>query len=219
SSAAIKSPQEESGATEGDASHDESGCDPGAIATEDGCVADGDGTVHLHSVEAAAPGPNPIVPEVKEVLWGAGAFIVLAVIMRYVAFPKLKKGMDARYASIRAGHEQADALRATATAEVADYQAQLAAVKAEAAGRVDTARHNLEAKRSERIAAVNAEIAELRAAAAAENDASRLAVRDQIQAAVADVSASAIRIAVGKAPDAAVVDRVVADVMNTGASA
>ena len=54
-------------------------------------------------------GPSPIAPEVKELAWGAGSFIVLFVLMRLVLFPRLKKGMDARYGKIRGDHETADA--------------------------------------------------------------------------------------------------------------
>jgi F-type H+-transporting ATPase subunit b len=188
----------------------------GVVLKDDGYVAE-DGTAHV-AVDEAAPGPNPIVPEMKEVAWGAGAFIVFAVVMRYVAFPRLKRGMDARYASIRSGHEQADALRLAARREVAEYQQQLAAVKAEAAARIDAVRQEIEAERTSRLAEVNAAIAQQRAAAAAEAEAARVAVQDQIQAAVADVSSSAIRIAVGKAPDAELVNRVVGDVMSAGAT-
>ena len=39
-------------------------------------------------------GPNPIAAEPKELLWSAGAFLVLLVVMRYFLFPRLKKGMD-----------------------------------------------------------------------------------------------------------------------------
>ena len=184
--------------------------------TTDGYVAT-DGIGHT-TTDQAAPGPNPIVPEVKEVAWGAGAFIVFAIIMRYVAFPRLKKGMDARYNGIRSDHEQADATRAAAQTDVADYQAQLATVKAEATGRIDRARQELEAHRTARIATVNAEIAERRAAATAENEAARAAVQSQIQGAVADVSSSAIALAIGKTPDPTVVSRVVDDVMSAGAN-
>ena len=51
---------------------------------------------------------NPIAPEPKEMLWGFGSFVVFAVLMRYYLYPRLRKGMDARYALIRAGHEQAE---------------------------------------------------------------------------------------------------------------
>ena len=190
--------------------------DSNVTLTTDGYVAT-DGIGHT-TAEQAAPGPNPIVPEIKEVAWGAGAFIVFAIVMRYVAFPRLKKGMDARYNGIRSDHEHADATRLAAQTDVADYQAQLATVKAEAAARIDRARQELETKRSARIATANAEIAERRAAATAENEAARAAVQSQIQGAVADVSSSAISLAIGKTPDPAVVSRVVDDVMSVGAN-
>ena len=182
--------------------------------TNDGLVAK-EGTAQV-PLESAAPGPNPIMPEVKELVWGASSFIVFALIMRYAAFPKLKKGMDARYASIRGDHETADRVRTAAQVEVSEYQAELAAVKAEAAAIIDQTRQELEASRTARLAVVNAEIAERRSAAAAENEAARLAVRDQIEAAVADVAASAIQRAVGKTPDTEQVRRVVADLMSAG---
>lgn len=182
----------------------------------DGYVAK-DGIGHT-TADQAAPGPNPIVPEIKEVAWGAGAFIVFAIVMRYLAFPRLKKGMDARYNGIRSDHEEADTTRLAAQRDVADYQAQLATVKAEATGRIDRARQELETKRSARIATANAEIADRRAAATAENEAARAAVQGQIQGAVAEVSSSAIALAIGKSPDPAVVSRVVDDVMSAGAT-
>lgn len=203
-------PVQESSTTESGTS------DQNVTQSSDGVVAK-DGIAHV-GVDEAAPGPNPIVPEIKEVVWGAGAFIVFAIVMRYVAFPRLKRGMDARYNGIRNDHEQADATRLAAQTDVADYQAQLATVKAEAMSRIDRARQELETKRSARIATVNAEIAERRAAAAADNDAARAAVQDQIQGAVADVSSSAITLAIGKTPDPAVVSRVVDDVMSAGAN-
>jgi F-type H+-transporting ATPase subunit b len=186
----------------------------GTKETDEGLVAT-DEAVHV-TAEEAAPGPNPIVPEVKEVLWGAGAFIVFALIMRYVAFPRLKRGMDDRYNGIRTDHEQADSLRATAQAEVAAYQQQVAAVKVEAAAIIDQARQTLEAERTARIEVVNAELAAQRSAALAENQQARLAVQDQIQAAVSDVASTAIRLAVGKTPEPAVVRRVVDEVMSAG---
>jgi len=182
----------------------------------DGKLVAKSGTAHV-PIEEAAPGPNPIIPEVKELVWGAGAFIVFAVVMRYLAFPRLKKGMDARYRSIREDHESADRARSAAQLEVAEYQSQLAAVKAEAAAIIDEARQNLESTRTARLAAVNADIAQLRSVATAENEAARVAVQDQIEAAVADVAGEAIKRAVGKNPEPARVRHVVAELMNAGA--
>lgn len=158
-------------------------------------------------------GPGPIVPEMKELAWGAGSFIVFALLMRFFLFPRLKKGMEARYQGIRADHESADAARAAARSEVADYEAQLASVKAEAAQLVDAARQTLEGERQAKVAALNANLAEQRAAAQAETEAAKAAVRDQIHSAVADVAGRAGELATGRRPSADVVDRVVSEVM------
>jgi F-type H+-transporting ATPase subunit b len=158
-------------------------------------------------------GPGPIVPEPKELAWSFGAFVVFALLMRFYLFPKLKKGMDARYNGIRSDHEEADAARLAARAEVADYEAQLAVAKAEAAAVVDSARQTLENERQAKVTALNAVLAERRAAAQAENDAAKLAVQDQIHAAVADVAGRAGELATGKRPDPTVVSRVVSEVM------
>ena len=79
-------------------------------------------------------GPSPIAPEVKELVWGGGAFVVFAVLMRLYLYPKLKKGMNDRCVDPFGARAGRLARHAAAQAEVADYQAQLA-VKAEAAAR------------------------------------------------------------------------------------
>ena len=161
---------------------------------------------------------NPIFPEVKEILWGFGSFVVLAVLMRYFLYPRLRKGMDARYGLIRSGHEEAEQLTASAKGDVANYESQLAAAKAEAAKRVDAARATLEAERAERLAEVNARIAERRAAAATELESARAAVQGDVETAVRDVAARAGRLATGREPDADVVSDAVRSVMSMGAA-
>jgi F-type H+-transporting ATPase subunit b len=155
----------------------------------------------------------PILPEAKEVIWGFGAFIVLAVVLRYALFPKVRAGMTARYDSIQGDFEKAETLTASARAEVAEYDAQVASVRADAQGRVDAARATLETERNERLTAVNARIAEKRAAAAAEVAAARQAASSQVASAVSDVAARAGELATGRAPSADVVSAAVNDVM------
>jgi F-type H+-transporting ATPase subunit b len=161
-------------------------------------------------------GPNPIMPEVKELAWGAGAFIVFALLMRFFLFPRLKRGMDARYALIREGHETADAERSAARSEVAAYEAALAGVKAEANERVEAARATLESERAARLAEVNSAIAAKREAAAEAARAAREAARADVASAVADVAAQQLRLAIGRAPDEAALRGVVDQVMSAG---
>jgi F-type H+-transporting ATPase subunit b len=159
----------------------------------------------------------PILPEAKEVIWGFGAFIVLAVVLRYVLFPKVRAGMTARYDSIQGDFEKAETLTASARAEVSEYDAQVASVRADAQGRVDAARATLEGERTELLTAVNARIAEKRAAAAAEVDAARQAASSQVASAVSDVAARAGELATGRAPSADVVSAAVNNAMGVNA--
>lgn len=173
---------------------------------------------HHVAAETTAPdkGPSPIAPELKELAWGGGSFIVLFILMRLFIFPKLKKGMDARYGKIRGDHEAAEATRAEAKSEVADYEAALATVKAEARQRIDVARQTLEEERSAALAEANRRIAARRSEATAEAEAARAAVSEHIQSAVADVSSRAAELATGRRPDDAAVNGIVAGLMAGG---
>jgi F-type H+-transporting ATPase subunit b len=162
---------------------------------------------------------NPIFPEVKEVVWGFGAFVVLALVMRLFLFRKVRDGMTARYDRIEGDLETAQASTTSARADVADYETQLAAVRADAQTRVEAARATLEAERTEQIAAANARIADKRGAAAAEVDAAKQAARGQVESAVADVSTSLTELATGRRPSDEIVQRAVGQAMNQGVSA
>jgi F-type H+-transporting ATPase subunit b len=162
---------------------------------------------------------NPIFPEVKEVVWGFGAFVVLALAMRLFLFRRVRDGMTARYDRIEGDLETAQASTTSARADVADYEAKLAAVRVDAQTRVEAARATLEAERAEQIAAVNARIADKRGAAAAEVESAKQAARGQVESAVADVSTRLSELATGRRPSDDVVQRAVGEAMNQGVSA
>lgn len=169
-----------------------------------------------HSDVEPKDGPSPIAPELKELAWGGGAFVVLAILMRFVLYPRMRKGMDARRESIRSGLEAADAARQAAATEVADYQAELAKVRAEASSRVDAARQTLEAERQQRLTEANARIAERRAEELARVDAQRAAAEAQVQQAVAELVSRTTELATGRHPDDSVVAEAVASSMSVG---
>jgi F-type H+-transporting ATPase subunit b len=160
-------------------------------------------------------GPNPIAAEPKELLWSAGAFLVLLVVMRYFLFPRLKKGMDQRYASIRSNIEGADAVKSNARADVANYDAAVEAVRLEASARIDAARQTLDNERTARLAEVNARIAAARAEADAANNAARAAGQAQVASAVTTVVVQAAELASGSRPSQDVVDQIVKQVMES----
>ena len=140
---------------------------------------------------------------------------MLLVVMRYFLFPRLKKGMDDRYASIRSNIEGADHVKSSARADVANYDAAVAAVRVEAAARVDAARQTLDNERTARLSEVNARIATARAEADAANNAARAAGQAQVATAVATVVTQAAELASGSRPEQSVVDQVVKQVMES----
>ena len=159
------------------------------------------------------PGPNPISPEMKELVWGAGSFIVFLILMRLFLVPKVRKGMVSRYESIQADHEYASGTRDSAQADVARYEAAVAEIRSEAARRLDAARQTLDKERAEKVAQINAQIASRRAEAESQVAAARAAAQSQIVSAVTAVTARATQIAVGVSPDNAVVTRSVQQAM------
>lgn len=170
-----------------------------------------------HSEVEPQDGPSPIVPELKELVWGGGAFIVFAVLMRLVLYPGVKKGIDARYSKIQTEKQDADTVRASARADVAEYEAQLASVRADAHERVNAARHTLEAERQDRLATVNAAISQRRQEAIAAVDSAREAVSGDVEAAAADVVSRTVELAIGRRPDDDTVRVAVRSSMTEGA--
>lgn len=166
--------------------------------------------------EEGAPvsaGPNPIAPEIKELAWGAGSFIVFLFLMRLFLVPKVRKGMASRYESIQADHEYASATRDGAKQDVVRYESAVAEIRSEASRRLEVARQTLDKERSAKIAEVNAQIAALRSVAEAEVASARAAAQSQIVTAVGAVTTRATQIAVGVSPDAAIVSRSVQQAM------
>ena len=170
-----------------------------------------------HAEEGPESDLNPIFPEVKEVVWGFGSFVVLALAMRLFLFRKVRDGMTSRYDKIEGDFQAAQDITAAARADVADYDAQVAAARTEAQRQVEAARATLEAERATRLSEVNARIADKRSAAAADVEAAKLAARSHVESAVADVASFAGQLATGKTPSAAAVQAAVTEAMGVTA--
>jgi len=178
-----------------------------------------DGQLAAQTTETTAPdpGPSPIKPEGKELWWSLGAFLVLLVAMRLWLVPKLKAGMQRRYGKVRGELERAEEVRDAARQEVSQYETQLAAVRAEAAGRIQAARHVLDGERTDRFTEANAAIAERRSAAVAAAEAAMLAAQSSVEDAAAAVAARVVELGTGRRPDEALVRSAVSELM-TGAA-
>lgn len=150
----------------------------------------------IHEVESQAEAcveaPNPVLPEVNELVWITVAFaIVLAIGLKF-AYPAMTKAMDDRTEKIRTDLETAERTRTEAEAEAERYRASLADAKGEASRIVDEARTAAEAVRAERIQAAESEAAEIRARANADAE----SIKTQ---ALADLRSEVAALAVGAA--------------------
>ena len=190
---------------------------PQADATTTTVAAEAAGaTAAETTTEATVKDPSPLTIAPKELLWSLGSFLVLLALMRLVFYPKLHGAMAARQDHIANRLAEADAVKASAQAEVAAYQAALAAVRAEGQARVDAANREVEAERSTKLAEANATIAERRAAATAELEAAKAAVSGHVAEAATDVVATAAGRVLGQPPDGGLVTTAVEQAMSAG---
>ena len=136
--------------------------------------------------------PNPIIPEVNEIIWGGSAFLILFVLMVKKGFPAVQGAMDARAERIRNDLDAAEQARTDAQAVQADYEARLADAKAEASRLIDEARADAERVRADLVARAEADAAGIRERAAGEADAAKAQ-------AIADLRAEVSSIALGAA--------------------
>ena len=113
-------------------------------------------------LESCIEAPNPIIPELTEIIWGGIAFLILLVLMQWKLFPAVKRGMDRRAAKIRDDLDAAETARTEALGVKAGYEAELADARSESGRIVDAARADAERVRAELIARAEAEAAELR---------------------------------------------------------
>ena len=123
--------------------------------------------------------PSPILPAKNELIWGAISFIVLFVLLYKLAWPGLKKGLEARTERIRSDLDAAESAKSEADQVLVDYKAQLADARNESARIIEEARQAADALRKDQEQRLQTELAQLRERAAADiESAKRQAVGD-----------------------------------------
>ena len=155
-------------------------------------------------LEKCFSAPNPILPEVNEIIWGGAAFLILLVVMVKKGFPAVQGAMDARAARIAADLDEADQAKQDAQSVKADYEARLADAKAEASRLIDEARGAADQVKTDLMARHEAEMAELRTRAAADIESSRTQAIADLRAEVAGIALGAAERVVQSSLDAEV---------------
>ncbi|WP_419919738.1 F0F1 ATP synthase subunit B [Candidatus Poriferisocius sp.] len=149
-------------------------------------------------LEGCLEAPNPIIPEVTEIIWGGAAFVVLLLLMRWKLFPVVKNLMDQRAARIQGALDDADRQKDEAAEVKARYEAELADAKAEAARIVEEARNQAASVRADLQARAEADIAEMRERAAADAEASKRQAIADLQSEVSDIALGAAEAVLGR---------------------
>ncbi|MGZ4714213.1 MAG: F0F1 ATP synthase subunit B [Acidimicrobiia bacterium] len=131
---------------------------------------------------------NPIVPETKEIVWAAIAFVLVFSLLAWKAWPAIKKGLQDREDKIRGDLEHAESVRQQAEQERKDYQAQLADARNEAGRIIEEARQSADQVRKDLIARAETDAAAIRAKAAEDAKAATERALADVQAQVGDIS-------------------------------
>ena len=113
-------------------------------------------------VDACQEAPSPIMPAMNELIWGSIAFITVFGLLGRLAYPAIKKTMDARTEKIRESLDDAERTKTEAQTILEDYQRQLNDARNESNRIIEEARQTADQLRQDLTQRAEAEVAELR---------------------------------------------------------
>lgn len=165
-------------------------------------------------------GTDLILPATEELIWGAVAFLVVFLLLRKFAFPKLQEGVQAREKQIQSDLEAAEKAKTEAENEKRQYQQQIADARGEANRIVEEARQQAEQVRKDLIAKAEKEAEAITTRAQESIAAERASTMQELQSTVAALSIQLAEKVVGRSIDASaqkeMVDAYIKDVSAMG---
>jgi F-type H+-transporting ATPase subunit b len=174
-------------------------------AEENGATHDATECIELlaegKTVDDCQAAPNPLLPEVNEIIWGAFGFAVVFFFLWKFGVPQAKKAMEARTERIRSDLDAAEANRTEAATVLAEYQGQLADARNESARIIEEARQTADAMKADLQARAEADITEQRQRAAADIEAAKAQALTDLRSEVASLAIGAAEEVVGRSLD------------------
>jgi F-type H+-transporting ATPase subunit b len=146
-------------------------------------------------------GIDLILPAAAELIWGAICFIVVAVVLTKVAFPKLREAVEAREKRIQGDLETAEKAKNEAKQEQEEYKKQLAEARGEANRIIEDARASAEQVRKDLIAKAEKDAEAVVARAQEQIQAERQRTIQDLQGQIADLSIELAEKVVGRSLD------------------
>ncbi|MEQ8840560.1 MAG: F0F1 ATP synthase subunit B [Acidimicrobiales bacterium] len=154
------------------------------------------------AAESTEDPPNPVIPEVNEIVWAVIFFVALWLLMRYVLLPPITRAMETRANTIQGDRDAADAATASLGSTRRDYEASLVDARNEANEIIAAARTAADQRRAALQAEADAEIAVLRRNAQDEIEQARAAALSGMRGDVATLAVGAAGAVLGRNLDA-----------------
>ena len=142
-------------------------------------------------LERCLEAPNPIIPELDEIIWGGAAFIILLTFMWWKGYPAVRRNIDARAEKISTDLAAAEAAEAQAHQIREHHEVKLTEAKTTASTIIDDARIKADKLGQEMKAKAESEIAEQRVRAEADIEASRRQAIDDLRTEVISIAVTA----------------------------
>lgn len=152
-------------------------------------------------VKACKQAPNPLLPELNELIWGGLGFAIVFAFILWKGYPAIKQGMNARTERIRSDLETAESQRTEAEGVLAEYQSQLADARSESARIIEEARQAADEVKANLQAKAEADIAEMRARANADIESAKAQAMADLRGEVTALAIGAAEQVVGRSLD------------------
>ena len=147
--------------------------------------------------------PNPVIPEVNEVVWAAIFFFALWALMKFVLLPPITRGLELRANTLQTNRDAADAATSRLGEARREHEAALASARNEATQIIAAARGRAEERRAALQAEADNEIAELRRQAQADIDAAQTEALRSLRGDVSGLAVGAASAVLGRSLDEA----------------
>jgi F-type H+-transporting ATPase subunit b len=142
--------------------------------------------------------PNPILPEMDELIFGSLAFVLVFVVLARYAFPRLREGLEARRQKIQEDLEKAEQEKAESERLKAQYEQHLREARAEANRIIEESRKTAESVRRDLLAKAEEDSRQVVAKAQEEIRAERDRAMEELKRSVAELSVMVAERVVGE---------------------
>jgi len=153
------------------------------------------------AAEEERTGLDLVLPEMAELVGGAIAFAVVALVLTRFAFPAIQKAMKERENAIQGDLEQAESAKNEAATMLEDYKKQLGEARAEANRIIEEARGSAEQVRKDLIAKAEKDADSVLARAQEQIEAERNRTIQELHGQIADISLELAEKVVGRSVD------------------